>query len=55
MFAAPMSDQLAAARRADYLAAGRVARRGRRVRDTSPHTPATRRWTIKPVPAAAQL
>jgi hypothetical protein len=55
MFAAPMSDQLAAARRADYLSAARVARRGRRVRDTVPRTPGDRRWTVKPVAAAAQL
>ncbi len=55
MFATPMADHLAAARRADYMAAGRAARLGRRVRATVPHTPGSRRWTVKPVPAAAQL
>lgn len=55
MFTTPMTDSLAAARRADFMTAGRAARLGRRVRHTVPHIPGSRRSTVKRVAAVAQI
>lgn len=55
MNSTPMADSLAAARRADFLTAGRAARLGHRVRHTAPHIPGSRRMTFKRVAAAAQI